>query len=453
VSDPAVVTDQRLATLSAGNIPPAFVLSFFHRFDTESTFDGHVLEYSLDGTTWVDILAGAGGVPPNLNRFLQGPYNATISSSFGSPIGGRRAWSGAFATWQQVRVDMADFAGRDVMMRIRFASDNSVSDVGVWVDDITYRFPGECTTVPAQAVEAQGLSVDAAGNGVLDVAETAVVAPSWRNIGSAPITLTGAATNFTGPSGPVYTIVDGSAAYGTIGVSSNGTCSTGGDCYSVSVSGTRPSAHWDGTVLETVTPTSATKTWTLHVGESFTDVSTTSPFYRFVETLLHEGVTGGCGADTYCPSSSTTREQMSVFVLVAKEGAGYSPAACVPPNLFSDVPETSPFCRFIEELATRNVVTGCGTNLYCPSDPVTREQMAIFVLRTLDPALNPPACGTPMFGDVPASSPFCRWIEELARRGVVTGCGGGNYCPGDAVTREQMGVFLSVTFGLSLYGL
>jgi len=79
--------------------------------------------------------------------------------------------------------------------------------------------------------------------------------------------------------------------------------------------------------------------------------------------------------------------------------------------------------------------------------------MAVFVLRTLDPALNPPNCTTPMFNDVPASSPFCKWIEELARRAVVTGCGGGNYCPGANVSREQMSVFLSVTFGLRLYGL
>jgi hypothetical protein len=54
--------------------------------------------------------------------------------------------------------------------------------------------------------------------------------------------------------------------------------------------------------------------------------------------------------------------------------------------------------------------------------------------------------------DVPAASPFCRWIEELARRGVVSGCGDGNYCPADAVTREQMAVFISATFGLALYG-
>jgi hypothetical protein len=79
--------------------------------------------------------------------------------------------------------------------------------------------------------------------------------------------------------------------------------------------------------------------------------------------------------------------------------------------------------------------------------------MAVFVLRTLDPALDPPACAAPVFGDVPASSPFCRWIEELARRGVVTGCGGGNYCPTANVSREQMAVFLAATFGLTLYGI
>jgi hypothetical protein len=78
--------------------------------------------------------------------------------------------------------------------------------------------------------------------------------------------------------------------------------------------------------------------------------------------------------------------------------------------------------------------------------------MAIFVLHTLDPALNPPACTTPIFADVPASSPFCRWIEELANRGVVSGCGGGNYCPTDPVTREQMGVFISASFALTPYG-
>ena len=121
--------------------------------------------------------------------------------------------------------------------------------------------------------------------------------------------------------------------------------------------------------------------------------------------------------------------------------------------LFSDVPAESPYCRWIEELARRGVVAGCGDGKFCPSAPVSREQMAVFMLRTLDPAVDPPACGaTTLYTDVPAGSGYCRWIEELTRRHVVTGCGDGVYCPRDAVTREQMAVFLSVTFSLFLYG-
>jgi hypothetical protein len=143
---------------------------------------------------------------------------------------------------------------------------------------------------------------------------------------------------------------------------------------------------------------------------------------------------------------------MAVFVLVAREPLGYGPPACGATPAFPDVPVTSPFCGWVEELARRGVVSGCGGGNFCPAAPATREQMAVFALRTLDPALRPPACTAPVFGDVPASSGFCPWIEELARRGVVTGCGGGNYCPAAEVTREQMSVFIGVTFGHTLYG-
>jgi len=53
---------------------------------------------------------------------------------------------------------------------------------------------------------------------------------------------------------------------------------------------------------------------------------------------------------------------------------------------------------------------------------------------------------------VPVSSGFCPWIAELARRNVVSGCGGGSYCPDLPVTREQMAVFLVVAFDFKLYG-
>ena len=364
--DPAVVTLQpltRIANFTFG--PGGGRLGWWHRVQTESTFDGYVLEYSLDnGTTWSDIELGQGPVPANNARFLQNGYNATLSTGFNNPLPGRRAWSGTLGNpnFAEVLVDMNDFAGRAVKIRWRAGSDNSVAATGIWIDDIALSSTASCTTVPAQAVEPFALAVDTAGNQVYQPNETVVVAPTWRNAGSQAITVTGVFSNHTGPAGPTYSIPDAAGSYGTIAVGGNASCTASGNCYSVAnTATTRPATHWDSTVVETMTPTGTTKTWTLHVGNSFSEVPPSNPFFRFIEMLLHRGVTGGCTQTNYCPSSSTTREQMAVFVILSKEPPGYVPPACVAGSeVFTDVPASSPFCRWIEELSRRGVVTGCG---------------------------------------------------------------------------------------------
>ena len=52
------------------------------------------------------------------------------------------------------------------------------------------------------------------------------------------------------------------------------------------------------------------------------------------------------------------------------------------------------------------------------------------------------------FIDVPCSNPFAAWIYELAFRQISGGCGNGRYCPTDPATRGQMAVFLTKIFGL-----
>jgi hypothetical protein len=303
------------------------------------------------------------------------------------------------------------------------------------------------------------LAVDPAGNGVLETGELAEVKPSWKNVNGVAQGFAGVGSSFSGPpaGGVVYQLPDAAAVYAVVANGATVQCS---DCYQVEVqsTGTRPATHWDAALTEvlphdvTGAPLGLAKAWSLHIGESFTDVPKTSGYYRFVETMLHKGVTGGCTATTYCPGTSATRGQMAIFALVGKEGSSYSPSACGPTPMFSDVPVTSALCKWVEELARRGIAGGCGGGNYCPNTAVTRGQMPIFMLKTLDPAFTPPACGTPVFADVPASSPYCAYVEELYRRGVVGGCGGGNYCPASPVTRGQMAVFISSTFGLTLYG-
>jgi len=294
-----------------------------------------------------------------------------------------------------------------------------------------------------------GLEVEDGANGVLDPGDTFTLRTRWRNVSGAAQSFGAASSRAAAPSGLTLTL-SAQASYGTVADGAVGACTT---CFTGSLAGARPAGHLHASFSETVTPVEQgqLQAWSLHVGGSFIDVAEASPFSRFVETVLHAGVTTGCGGDFYCPRQAATRDQMAVFLLLSAEGPGYAPPACGTP-VFDDVPAASPFCPFVEELARRGVTSGCGGRNYCPRASVTREQMAVFLLRTLDPFLSPPLCTTPMFADVPAASPFCRWIEEVARRGITSGCGGGNFCPQQVVTREQMAVFLTTTFGLTLYG-
>ena len=293
-------------------------------------------------------------------------------------------------------------------------------------------------------------------NGVLEPGEIAQVAPSWKNTLTTPQGFTGQATNLTGPAGPTYTIHTASADYGnSVAGGTTQDCNTAtGDCYLMSVSGTRPVAEWDVTFTETLTlnssvPGSIVATRTLHVGESFADVPTSNPDYAFIENLFHNGITGGCAGGGYCPSSSVTRAQMAVFLMKSKLGKGEMPPPATG-TVFSDVPASNPFAPWIEQLAGFGITGGCGGGKYCPNDPVTRAQMAVFLLKTQHGSLyTPPAC-TGVFSDVPCPSQFANWIVQLFHENVTGGCGSGMYCPNNPVNRGQMAVFLVKAFGLEL---
>ena len=178
----------------------------------------------------------------------------------------------------------------------------------------------------------------------------------------------------------------------------------------------------------------------------FLDVPGNQQFYFYVTKLVSNGITAGCGLGNYCPDSSVTRQQMAVFLLKSKNGLCFVPPPCS--GVFTDVPCPSAFANWVEALSAAGITGGCGGGNYCPTNPVTRQQMAVFLLKTKHgSSFVPPACAG-QFLDVPCPSQYANWIEELAAESITGGCGGGNYCPLQAVRRDQMAAFLNITFGL-----
>jgi hypothetical protein len=218
----------------------------------------------------------------------------------------------------------------------------------------------------------------------------------------------------------------------------SGSSGTGAGAVSYTVDANTSTSGRTGTL------TVAGQTLNVLQGAAFLDVPLNHPFYSEIGKLSARGVTLGCGVGDYCPDDVATREQMAAFILRAL--GEFSPPT-PPTQRFADVPPSNPFYNFIDRLAALGITVGCGGGSYCPSAPVTREQMAAFVLRAIGET-NPPATTFQRYVDVPPSNPFFAFIDRMAIRGITRGCSVSNYCPTDFVTRGQVAAFLVRAFAL-----
>ncbi|PWB73277.1 MAG: CAP domain-containing protein [Anaerolineales bacterium] len=182
----------------------------------------------------------------------------------------------------------------------------------------------------------------------------------------------------------------------------------------------------------------------------FGDVPDTYWAWQYIERLYTAGITGGCSTSplNYCPDDTVTRAQMAVFLLKGVHGSSYSPPPVGSGTGFADVPTTYWAAPWIKQLAAEGITGGCGGGNFCPDTPVTRAQMAVFLLKSKHGVSYVPPAASGVFADVPVGYWADKWIEQLAAEGITGGCGGGNYCPDTPVTRAQMAVFLVKTFNL-----
>jgi len=181
----------------------------------------------------------------------------------------------------------------------------------------------------------------------------------------------------------------------------------------------------------------------------FTDVLPDHWAFPWIERLAEAEITAGCSLKMYCPETQVTRAQIAVFLERGIHGSSYAPPAATG-LVFDDVPASHWASTWIERLAADGITAGCGGGNYCPEDSVTRAQMAVFLLRAEHGiAYRPPAVGASTgFGDVATNYWAAAWIKQLAAEGITGGCGTGIYCPESPVTRAQMAVFLVKTFNL-----
>ena len=115
------------------------------------------------------------------------------------------------------------------------------------------------------------------------------------------------------------------------------------------------------------------------------------------------------------------------------------------PGGFSDISDTSVHRPNVEILES----TECTPGKFCPSQPIQRWVMAVWLVRAVD-GVNPDMVESSRFVDVEAEEWWSPYVERLANLGITLGCSiqPTQFCPSEAVTRAQMASFLARAFHL-----
>jgi hypothetical protein len=166
----------------------------------------------------------------------------------------------------------------------------------------------------------------------------------------------------------------------------------------------------------------------------------------YIEAIASAGITRGCNPPSnyyYCPRDPVTRGQMAAFLTRALNLSRATGDA------FTDDGD-SVFESDINALASAGITRGCNppaNTRFCPDQPVTRGQMAAFLVRAFHFTAG---AGRNNFDDDDGST-FEGDIDRLAAAGITRGCdppSNTRYCPEDPVLRDQMATFLARSLGL-----
>ena len=163
-----------------------------------------------------------------------------------------------------------------------------------------------------------------------------------------------------------------------------------------------------------------------------------------IDTLRRAGIAEGCDHYSlrFCPDDQANRLQ--VAVLLARAARLPRPEEPYRIN-FADVPDSFPHASEIYALAEAGITVGCAANRFCPDAPLTRDQMATFLMRALD--LAPlDSFGGRRFDDVPAGSFHSGAIHAIAAEGITVGCSKTSFCPERPLTRGEMATLLARAF-------
>lgn len=163
--------------------------------------------------------------------------------------------------------------------------------------------------------------------------------------------------------------------------------------------------------------------------------------------LIMAGLLAVTQAVSACESTETT----TTSTTGVGSTAGATTTSVAEGAQFSDVPSTHPYFMEIADLSSRGIVSGFQDGTFRPDDPVTRQQFAKMIVKTLGfPVTGAETCP---FTDVPArigEDPFypSKYVAVCAVEGIVRGTSSTTFSPNRTLSRAQLITMVARAAGL-----
>lgn len=181
----------------------------------------------------------------------------------------------------------------------------------------------------------------------------------------------------------------------------------------------------------------------------FSDVPAGSQFCWQINSLKSRNIVGGYPDGGFRPATSVSRQAFAHFLYQSwKPGQQDGPCTNSQSQVFSDVPQTSQFCKSITALSQQSITTGYANGTFRPGASISRQAIAAMIYRAYNVVVNgntvtDASCTMPSpFKDVDARNTFCGDIEFMHRMGLSDGYADGDYHPAAYTSRQAIAAFI-----------
>ena len=181
---------------------------------------------------------------------------------------------------------------------------------------------------------------------------------------------------------------------------------------------------------------------TASASDLFNDVPDGKRYSDSVLFCVEKGYMSGMTGGAFSPSGKLTRAQ-TVQIMARLAGADLEAYRGIYP--FSDVKKGAWYAKAVAWANAEGLADGVGNGLFAPSEPVTRQELAVFMKALADRLSLGEVEPADISGYSDASS-VARWAKKAMAwavgAGLISGTSDDTLSPGDNATRAQISVFV-----------